>query len=289
MSVPAQFSQASNSLLSYIRGGGALAELFQSAANQQQHAAARTLRDCKWPILVQQLASEARERVSTGIAASPLAVLRECRAGCSMCCRTVAVDVTPLEAIVVAEYLVERYSNAELAPIRERLRINADRRRTMTADERRRVRMPCALLNEQNLCSVYEARPLACAGFFSLSLSACEQAYVHQDLSQQQVPQDQHAKTWTMGVAGGLQHALVDAGLDGNLYDLHSAVLCALDTPKAAMRWLSAEDIFVDCVCTDAHSPPRRPVVHWRVDPPHSIKTPQLVDLPMMRKTNKAE
>jgi hypothetical protein len=98
---------------------------------------------------------------------------------------------------------------------------------------------------------------MACAGFFSLSREACEAAYHAADLAAAEVPTDRAAKAWTMGVSGGLQHALVAAGLDGNLYELNAAVLCALETPRAVDRWLAGEDVFARCLCTDAHSPPR--------------------------------
>jgi hypothetical protein len=74
-----------------------------------------------------------------------------------------------------------------------------------------------------------------------------------------------------MGVSGGLQRTLVAAGLDGNLYELSSAVLCALETPRAVARFLQGEDLFANCICTDAHSPPRGAEVRLRVDPPHSV------------------
>lgn len=92
-----------------------------------------------------------------------------------------------------------------------------------------------------------------------MSRAACDLAAADpHGQAAQQVPFDPHTKTWTMGVSGGLQRALVDAGLDGNLYELSSIVLRALEVPDAARRWLRREDVFRGCVCTDAHSPPRK-------------------------------
>jgi hypothetical protein len=140
----------------------------------------------------------------------------------------------------------------------------------MSAAERSATRLRCGLLGDDGLCSVYEARPLVCAGVYSLSREACESAARQDDVAAQQVPLDRPAKAWTMGVSGGLQRALVEAGLDGNLYELKSIVLCALNTPDANRRWLAGEDIFANCVCTDAHSPPRFAISSTRVDPAHS-------------------
>jgi hypothetical protein len=184
--------------------------------------------------------------------------------------------VTPLEAIVVAEHLKEHCEEARLTIIRGRLRENATRRARMTAEERRQVRLRCGLLGDDGLCQAYVARPLVCAGVYSLSRDACEHAANSQNPAAQNIPLDRPAKAWTMGVSGGLQRALVAAGLDGNLYELNSSVLCAIETPDVATRWLRGEDVFADCVCTDAHSPPRAQPPERRIDAPHAVKPPAL-------------
>src|SRR5690606_33399307 len=145
--------------------------------------------------------------------------------GCHACCHTVSADITPLEAIVAAEHLQQTCDAARLAPLRERLRENAKRRAGMSAAERAQIRLRCGLLGDDGLCQTYAARPLVCAGVFSRSRSACETAALSPNLAGQNVPLDRPAKAWTMGLSGGLQRALVEAGLDGNLYELNSAVL----------------------------------------------------------------
>src|SRR5690606_26156093 len=119
------------------------------------------------PQVVQAWADEARAQVASGAAASPLAVLRQCGAGCHACCHTVSADITPLEAIVAAEHLQQTCDAARLAPLRERLRENAKRRAGMSAAERAQIRLRCGLLGDDGLCQTYAARPLVCAGVFS--------------------------------------------------------------------------------------------------------------------------
>jgi hypothetical protein len=170
----------------------------------------------------------------------------------------VAVDVTPLEALAVADFLRANVAEPHLAGIRQRLRGNAEARSRMTPEQLRRVKLTCAFLSEDGRCGVYPARPLACAGAFSMSRQACHTAAENPaSPASQRVPLDPHTKCWTMGVSGGLQRALVDVGLDGNLYELSSIVLRALEVPDAAQRWLRREDVFQSCTCTEAHSPPR--------------------------------
>jgi len=48
-----------------------------------------------------------------------------------------------------------------------------------------------------------------------------------------------------------------DVSLDMNLYELHAAVLRALNIPDAMQRWLAGEDIFRGCACVEAVGPPR--------------------------------
>lgn len=270
MAVPAP-----ESIIDVIRGGGPLARLFQQASTEVR-TSLEALLDRGWASqIARQISTEAHARLEEGIAQSPLVVLRECRAGCSTCCHTVSVDVTPLEAIVVAEYVRETFPQDRLEALKKRLATNTAARKQMTADERRQVRLACGLLGADGLCQVYPARPLVCAGVFSLSRAACE-ASVHQaDLAGHVVPLDRPAKVWTMGVSGGLQRVLVEAGLDGNLYELNSIVLRAIEIPDAAARWLAGDDIFAECLCTDPHSPPRVPSGNKekpfrRIDPPQT-------------------
>ncbi len=266
------------SLLETIQRGGPLAALFQQASSEVRVAVENALSH-GWAIkIIESISQQAHQQLQSGIEASPLNVLRQCSAGCSACCHTVSVDVTPLEALVVADYLQRKVAPPQLAKIRDRLSENANRRAAMTAQERSEVRLRCGLLGDDGLCQAYAARPLVCAGVFSLSRAACESAANNVNLAGQNVPLDRPAKAWTMGISGGLQRALVDAGLDGNLYELNSIVLCAITTPQAAARWLAREDIFAQCICTDAHSPPRKLPVERRPDSPHSaVPTPAMV------------
>jgi Fe-S-cluster containining protein len=252
----ARARQRPASLVEAIRQGGPLAQLFHTAAKAQQQSL-REILEGRWAEnVIDSLHHDASQRVSEGASRSPLQVLHACTPGCNACCRSVAVDVTPLEALAVAEYLRERVDVSQREPILEKLRQNAAARSRMTTAELRRVRLTCAFLDSQGQCSIYASRPLACAGAFSMSRAACENATTNPTAAQQ-VPTDSYAKAWTMGVSGGLQRALVEAGLDGNLYELSSIVLRALEVPDAAERWLRREDVFYGCTCTEAHSPPR--------------------------------
>lgn len=195
------------------------------------------------------------------------APLRACGQGCSACCFTVAIDVTPLEAIAAAEYVRECLPEQKVEAIKERLHKLSLRRAMMTREETQTRRLGCGLLGSDGACMVYPARPLVCAGVHSFDRAACESAAESIELVQldAQIPIDRAAKASTMGISGALQRALVEQGLDGNLYELNSAVLCALSAENAWRRYLAKEDLFASALCTEAHSWPR----FARTDAPH--------------------
>src|SRR5438477_223632 len=55
-------------------------------------------------------------------------------------------------------------------------------------------------------------------------------------------------------VLTGLTSACAAAGRDSALYELHSAVLRALDVPDANDRWVAGDDVFAGC----KRLPPKR-------------------------------
>jgi Fe-S-cluster containining protein len=263
-------------LLEEIRRGGPLAALFQRAAGAQSDAARQLLRQRKVADLLEKLMNDARERQQNGTAANSLTVLHECASGCTACCRASLVEVTPLEALAMASYMKEKCSEDELLRLKLQLQSNAVQRTQWREGTSMGAIPACAFLGEDGLCQAYEARPLVCAGVFSFSRAACQIS--QPGPSETNVPLDRSAKAWTLGISGGLQRALVAAGLDGNIYELHSIVLRALEVDDAFQRWLKGEDIFAGCHCTDAHSAPRKAAPpklagsQWRLDHSHTLK-----------------
>lgn len=205
------------------------------------------------------LMDQLREFQSQLTEASPLKGKRQCQAGCAACCFTVAVDITPIEAIAVADYLKSYLPPQRREAIRERLSHVVARRREMTAQTRQQVPLACGLLSMEGMCQAYAARPLICSGVFSLDREACDEAAELVQIGDTggQVPMDQPARTATAGISGGLQRYLVAHQLDGNLYELNSAVLVALSHDDPLPRYLAGEDLFRDAICTDPHSAPR--------------------------------
>ena len=102
-----------------------------------------------------------------------------CAAGCTFCCHQ-RVSVFPHEALALYRYLRTQLSTAEAAAIEQRIRANAARIDSLTADGHRRANIACAFLRDGR-CSAYAVRPQACAAYHSTSRPHCEYAYGHPD------------------------------------------------------------------------------------------------------------
>ncbi len=58
---------------------------------------------------------------------------------------------------------------------------------------------------------------------------------------------DAHAYEIGQGVRSGLSRGIEAAGLDGNFYELNSALVVVLDKSDAADCWARGEDVFEHC------------------------------------------
>ncbi len=261
-------ARAAVPLIDLLHGNGPLATLFHRVAKEQKEAAGRILGRRPGKASLLKLAQNARRRLQEETAQSPLAASRQCGAGCTACCKSTAVDVTPLEALALADSLKKQLSPDELNSLANRLGENVRGKQDANAPQAPSNRPPCALLDDDGRCIAYAERPLACAGAFSFSRAACDRAAAGAAAALLMIPLDRPAKVWAMGISGGLQRALVEAGLDGNLYERDSILLRAITAPRAACRYLRGEDVFEGCVCTDAHSPPRKRSSTVRIDTP---------------------
>jgi Fe-S-cluster containining protein len=163
-----------------------------------------------------------------------------CQAGCAWCC-ALLVDVTPLEALGIADVLTATLPPAHLDALTRRLCAEVERLRAIPVEDRRTRTTFCVFLDDGH-CTVYGARPLACRGYASRDAQACKAAYTSQYLH------DVPLETRGRQSAGLSQMAFLlgalQAGLPAESYELQSAVLCALETPDAASRYARGEPVF---------------------------------------------
>jgi Fe-S-cluster containining protein len=162
----------------------------------------------------------------------------DCAKGCAFCCH-VSVTASAPEIFLVAHAIREGHKN-DLEAVLARVRGADEKTRGLTSMERAKRKIPCAMLQD-NMCTVYAARPGGCRGFTSTSKAACERGF-NGEFVQVNTP-----AVWTSLRSAhkqALWAALAAANLPVEFYEFHHGLRIALETPDAEMRWLNGEDIF---------------------------------------------
>jgi Fe-S-cluster containining protein len=98
-----------------------------------------------------------------------------CRAGCSACCHQVVLCTAP-EAMLIGHHLHATRSEGALAAMVASLEAQSTAAAGLTFLGYSQARIPCAFLDENGACSIYEVRPMACRALKSFSALACERS-----------------------------------------------------------------------------------------------------------------
>lgn len=193
--------------------------LYESTRDAAAADARKHLADEPSSSLAHDLVLEAIRRVEQVIAANPDPVRHACKRGCGWCCHQ-PVFLTAPEAVVVIAHLRATRTNEQLAGLRAELAARLAERRTQIEDRRLLTAgTPCIFLDEDNACTIHDARPLICRGFLSSSAEACAERYID-PATAPPPPIDVHAYTATRGVLHGLSAALTGAGMAGGMGEL---------------------------------------------------------------------
>jgi hypothetical protein len=157
-----------------------------------------------------------------------------CAKGCHFCCHNDVAASVP-EAALVADRLRRSLDGDTLAALRAKL---AEGEEAMPSTQP--LRASCAFLGEGGACSVYEVRPLACRGWTSLDVSACERSYATGEASGP-VPTDPGRMSAARAVSAGVWTGAADVGLDGRPVGFVRAVRAALEDGDWIERWSRGE------------------------------------------------
>jgi Fe-S-cluster containining protein len=207
----------------------------EAALEQEKAATINALRTSRGDAAVLRLAEQVQHRMSTAIDALPSKAQHACAPGCYFCCY-LPVDVLAPEAFRIAAHLQQTRSPAELAALVYRLG---------THGRHDFGTRPCVFLVDGH-CSIYEARPMVCRGYNSLSKERCE-AYHHDASVDLRGTKDRMAGRLAEAMEEGVIAGLEALGLDAQWYELPSAVLRALDTPDGPARWARGDAVFQGC------------------------------------------
>jgi hypothetical protein len=200
-------------------------------------------------------------RAALDLAEQGIAGLREeapprrplaCRAGCAWCC-LLQVPVSAPEVLLIANFLRQRRTAAELEELRARLGEHVAATRGATAEQHLAAHLPCPLLAEQ-ACTVYQVRPLACRGWNSYDALVCQRAVeqVQVPAAHPYLPQIQLTDSVRAGVLAGLAGAGGTVGDPLRPLELTAALQIALESEDAAERWLAGEPVFAPAELPEA-------------------------------------
>lgn len=219
-----------------------------SKAHQQTAQSALLRRLQKKPELARELADSAHALASEFFEEVGNSFDTDCKRGCSYCCHQPATTFA-FEAIRIAEVLRATRAERELKTLVDKMETRV--RGFEGGSVRKNVnKTPCPLL-ENDQCSVYANRPLTCRLAHSFSVKKCRLAF-QKDRGKVEIPVTLELITGVSGIIEAAFDGLPKAGLDGNLYELCSAVLRALAEPEVASQWADGDSrAFENCIKDD--------------------------------------
>jgi len=161
-----------------------------------------------------------------------------CKKGCSHCCY-VWVSATIPEVLFIAKLMRSRGEAMALEKVR------GAHRRTQDYDfaTRERLSHPCPMLHE-DVCSIYESRPIACRFAVSTNAMICMRAFRQSSGENIPTPVRYLKARGVYNIATVI--ALKHADLPHYYYEFNAALTRALERDDAEAAWLSGEDVFFD-------------------------------------------
>lgn len=164
-----------------------------------------------------------------------------CQAGCFYCCHS-KVDVYPVEAFIIADYIRKNFSVGERGRLESVARENIAKVAPLTYEQQMLAMLPCPLLREKK-CSVYPVRPSLCRIMHSTRVDLCKSDFEN-PRADAKVEWIALVRARTGSAAIGIRDAYRQMGYDGLAYDINSAVLTALSSPKPEKRWRDKKTAF---------------------------------------------
>ena len=152
--------------------------------------------------------------------------------------------VTPLEALLIGDYVDGAYSRKDRADLKERI----SHVLALTAGKSRQERVeiwhdtPCIFL-AGGRCSVYAVRPFVCRAWHSLDASHCKQAFDSCDPWQ---GMDCHVHRYHIfeSVRAGINTATTDFGCQGGVMEMAMAVEQYLKRGNTIEAWIQGKPVF---------------------------------------------
>lgn len=169
-----------------------------------------------------------------------------CRAGCAACC-SVNVSVLFPEGIAIADYIRENLAGEGFNALRVCIGRLAESVRWLEDEERIRLRIPCAFLDEHGWCSIHPARPLLCRSLTSTEPAQCRRALDSWAYGEEEpILINLSQKLLMDATFKGLGNALDRLGKDSRSLELMRVVKNFLDKPALVDAFLGGGRISFD-------------------------------------------
>ena len=164
----------------------------------------------------------------------------EHQVGCPAFCHA-KIAVTPPEVLGIADYLRKNRPLDELRRVKDRAAANCRQLAATDRPQHGGEDVRCPLMDGRDACCAFPARPIRCRGRDVSSSSIFDQKPID--------PHEYESRGHVVlqGAESGFCSGLKASGLDGNLYELNSALFAALEVPDAAERWANGDSVFQNC------------------------------------------
>jgi Fe-S-cluster containining protein len=171
----------------------------------------------------------------------------QCSEGCCYCCYQ-WVRLTVPEVLAIGKYLHENASADQIEYLKKESEKYRDEFLQMPTDKLFSLKCPL-LIN--NLCSVYESRPIICRGVTSLSVEACKTAMENPSSPDSAIPTITPLLDIAMVMRTAVRDGILEANMDGGDLVLGIALKIILDDPLAGEKYFAGEDVFADARAPD--------------------------------------
>ena len=162
-----------------------------------------------------------------------------CQSGCDWCCHF-SVDIRPVEALNILQYLKQQFSPQQLLDLRRELTSNSHILSQLNDMERMHQTIKCPLLMEKK-CAIYPARPQTCRNYHATDSAGCRQSF--EEPENEDIPPEFAAGVYQAGVSHveAFSKTMEEAGYDCDAYELNSALTELLENPDAVQKRFEAK------------------------------------------------
>lgn len=160
-----------------------------------------------------------------------------CSKGCSHCCHH-KVGVTMPELIAIVVHLEAESERREV--VRAKAAELAKNPLIFSDTEKPRARIPCALLDEDGSCGVYEVRPIPCRSWLSWDVQSCKRHLDGEGEPQAIVAAARSGRL----IQQALVKVMAEQQRGPHLVELTAGLDIALNVPGAIESWIAGEPVF---------------------------------------------